>query len=396
MNTIPDPVAWQKHRAVRKFSNRGTFFNIPAFTGIANNIGISLIATQFNYQASQHFTITTLPIISSNISFVACIKYVLAGGVVKRFKLWENVGETIIGCPLYAGQKIYKNFTIEIWTIPDYTTTINEEEIKVSISIKRYVDNLLHQEDVEECTGVQCSLLNNINVLEPPTPQQFFYTNEGIIFIAGNLVTGWTDNSGNGRTLTVAGLQSAYTAVEALINNKHSVTFDNGKQLRNISGVSYRNDHFFIVTNQLAWILNRALITTDTLTLKQNNVSPRLAVDFVTTLINTYNTALNTWFIIAVKITHEVIKGYTLYLSVFDFQKHLFTANYLIGDIIVVDEVLTLIFGGANIKMAEIIGYQDALPAESSNQVIAYLGYKFNLGLSLPLQFNACAVVENQ
>lgn len=61
----------------------------------------------------------------TNPTYVACIMWKDINGVVYRYKLWEDVGETgyLLSVPLYAGQVIMKNFRFEIWSLSGAITT---------------------------------------------------------------------------------------------------------------------------------------------------------------------------------------------------------------------------------------------------------------------------------
>src|SRR5437016_5186691 len=175
MVNIPDYSGWLKSRKAKPFKSNTSFFNIPIFNenvpNFDSNTLVSIIATQFNYQATQHFVIKALPTKPSSPTFCPVIKYI-HNNVVTRYKLWENVGEGVIPANLYNGEKIFKNFTIEIWTIPidDPVTNpllniVNVNVLSVGISILSYVTDLAKKDiPVEDCIGIECNDLANINI----------------------------------------------------------------------------------------------------------------------------------------------------------------------------------------------------------------------------------------
>src|SRR6266480_343100 len=177
MVNIPDYSGWLKSRKAKPFKSNTSFFNIPIFNenipNFDSNTLVSIIATQFNYQATQHFVIKALPTKPSNPTFCPVIKYI-HNNIVTRYKLWDNVGEGVIPANLYNGEKIFKNFTIEIWTIPGDDPVIplnvrNDNNLAVGISILSYVTDLAKKDTpVEDCIGVECNDLANINILAPP------------------------------------------------------------------------------------------------------------------------------------------------------------------------------------------------------------------------------------
>lgn len=177
---VPDYAAWQKSRKAVPFSNRHSYFEIPIFVGtpefarfsnvIPPQIGsCQSLLVQYNFTASQHFIITELPTKPAGANFIPCIKYTLSGGTVVRYKLWTDTLDYIIGhASLYAGQKIYKNFILEIWNLLTMLDVSNPTTIKVPISILQYVTDLNVQTDIKDSTGVECIKLTTTNGLVLP------------------------------------------------------------------------------------------------------------------------------------------------------------------------------------------------------------------------------------
>lgn len=100
---------------VRKLA---TYLTIPEFSLDATWRGASEIIKKFRFNLSSpiSFVRITPP---SDPNFVACVAWKPTSETIIRYKLWEDVGE-ILYVPLYGGQTVLANFSIEIWnTKPD-------------------------------------------------------------------------------------------------------------------------------------------------------------------------------------------------------------------------------------------------------------------------------------
>ena len=387
---IPDWSAWIKQRKANAFRNAASFFNIPVFNENGNGGTISYIVTQFDYIATQNFILKSLPTKPSNPTFCPVIKYTLASGQVVRYKLWENVGETILGCSLYNGQKIFKNFVIEIWSLNAVTNVLNLAPIPVAISILYYITDLANQNPVEDDIGAECNGLSNVNVGSPITTDlQFWYDTSNGVTQSGGGVSAWADRSGNGRDLSVVGITPSYGSSDATINGKPTITFNNGRAMRNVAGGIYEANQILMVVKQVSWTLGKDLLLTDSLELKQDDVTPS-----INALINAHDNRdtdliIGTWFLLEFILEHSGSDTIILLnVSPLNFYGNVQTQFY-VGESFT-NSLQTLTIGDANIRVAEILGYGQ--PVADITQTIQYLGYKYSDGFSLPLNFAACSV----
>lgn len=98
---------------------------IPSFSkAIAAWTGASIEVAQFNYSVGSWFTIRGLPTKPATPTFVPVIRYRIDTQMF-RYKLWENAGE-VLYLPLYGGQPIGPNFSIELWSVRDKLTLRNQ------------------------------------------------------------------------------------------------------------------------------------------------------------------------------------------------------------------------------------------------------------------------------
>jgi hypothetical protein len=103
-------------------TKRHTILYLPAFEVDATWRGASEIVKEFRYSASNNMSIVKRAT-PTNPNFVACVAWKPTAETIVRYKLWEDVGE-ILYVPLYNGEKIDGDFSIEIWnTKPDAAIT---------------------------------------------------------------------------------------------------------------------------------------------------------------------------------------------------------------------------------------------------------------------------------
>lgn len=113
---------WITKRPVTPVVPRRSYITLPAFDSVDTvwRSGAE-IARQFNYTASNNFTLLRRPLrpdfTSASTSFSLAIRY-RRGSTVHRWKLWESEWDAKSGIiwPLYRGEKIYRNFCLEAWT----------------------------------------------------------------------------------------------------------------------------------------------------------------------------------------------------------------------------------------------------------------------------------------
>ena len=103
------------------------YITLPAFSTVVNWLGYSDIVASFNFEAPNSFSLKWLNIgdpttgvvspIPFNPNYLLAIMWRDSYGKVYRYALWKNVGEILyFNIPLYTGQRIAKNFRLEIWS----------------------------------------------------------------------------------------------------------------------------------------------------------------------------------------------------------------------------------------------------------------------------------------
>lgn len=96
----------------------------------------SEILLQYNYSAPNNFSLPNgriaMPV---DCNYELCIRY-RQGDQVTRYKMWANPNSTLQNVPLYNGQKILKNFVLEIWNIAHSNRVTNNAIINLSTSVK--------------------------------------------------------------------------------------------------------------------------------------------------------------------------------------------------------------------------------------------------------------------
>lgn len=180
---------WQVIRPARKLTGRRSFFVIPTFS--YNSVtwkGASEVVTQFNYTVDRNFVLprTVNPPVDPN--FVACIRWHDEDGNVRRYKLWQNVGEVLNVSLIRPSNVIGNNFTVEIWNIETDTSSSLAEEIEVRTSLKTAIRSVNEITDIEEDAGIEYprSQLVNTNIIS------HVYTNISDIATAyGMTLLGW-------------------------------------------------------------------------------------------------------------------------------------------------------------------------------------------------------------
>lgn len=101
-----------------KLTRTQAYITLPAFT-IENVawLGYSQIVASFNYEGPNNFSISSLASLPVDPSYCLCIMWKDDDNTCHRYRIWQDVGETIHDFPhtLYTGQVIGKNFRFEIW-----------------------------------------------------------------------------------------------------------------------------------------------------------------------------------------------------------------------------------------------------------------------------------------
>jgi hypothetical protein len=155
--TLDTTGRWNSFSPVSVVDFNKTYITIPAFalTGIPN-LAYSGLVAQFNYVLGKNASILgLLHAVSPN--YCACIRYRI-GGVVHRYRLHTVSGAVILGePPIYHYQKVFKNFCIEIWSLPGLTIATNTAAINLRTSIQSAATdmsaNIVNETGTETAVG---------------------------------------------------------------------------------------------------------------------------------------------------------------------------------------------------------------------------------------------------
>lgn len=157
---------YQQYVAVSVVGKRRGYLILPSFavTGLTWP-GNSVVCRQYNYACTKNFTIRQLPTKPTSPDYLPVIKY-RVGNEVYRYKLWTVTETEVPGVswiPLYNGEVIKKNCSIEIWTT-NGTTATNAADITLQISITRATATITDGatfEDADETAVTDMKSTNN-------------------------------------------------------------------------------------------------------------------------------------------------------------------------------------------------------------------------------------------
>jgi len=151
---VPPPLndtgAWQIPRTLQRWldinpithlTRTQAYITLPAFNVNVNWLGYSDIVASFNYEGPNNFSLIGFNIEpSSTPNYLLCIMWKDSKDNVNRYKLWSGVGEILyFNIPVYAGQKIGKNFRFEIWST-NSSPVVQGTAIQIYTSVLGKVD----------------------------------------------------------------------------------------------------------------------------------------------------------------------------------------------------------------------------------------------------------------
>ncbi len=97
--------------------------------------GASYVSIQFDYTVASNISLIPVPVKPGGLNFILCVKW-RVGTTVYRYKLWDH-NDGLLYVPLYTGQRVGKNFVLEVWTIS------SSETVSLSSPVNFYT-SLLH------------------------------------------------------------------------------------------------------------------------------------------------------------------------------------------------------------------------------------------------------------
>jgi len=106
---------WLDVNPVSPLTRTQTYLVVPAFNLLTSWFGYSTLIGAYNFTGTRNFTLPPFDV-PTNPNYILCISW-HEGGMLHRYKLWEDVGEVFyFDAPLYTGQLIKANFRFEVWT----------------------------------------------------------------------------------------------------------------------------------------------------------------------------------------------------------------------------------------------------------------------------------------
>lgn len=128
--------SYKFNKKIRVVTDLNQKIEIPAFTTtLPSWPGASYIVARIIVQMGFLWSFR-IPVVKPTVTFVPCIKWVESGTIVRRYKLWEDVGE-LLGYPLYTGELIpAADVILEFWSIEDeLTVALTEDEWQPLITL---------------------------------------------------------------------------------------------------------------------------------------------------------------------------------------------------------------------------------------------------------------------
>lgn len=394
---------WLRRTPAVPVRRRNTYIEVPAFnyTGLVWK-GASECVAQFNFSASNKFTLITLPTKPTGANFGLCIRYRI-GEIVYRFKLWDDEAFKLTGdVPIYTNEIIRANFVIEVWSYENETTAVNEEALRTITSV-RVLPTDVSQLGVNAALAVGAEFRDLDNVaatLAAPSSGLVyqFAADVGLVSLAGNVVS-WANQLGE--TLLPVGGNVGYTASVGAINNKPSVNFaSNAVGLENLAMTAGISATFGLLIQQSnGYVAGTNIIETyfgsnPNVTLIQNAISPE--IEYNGAVINDQAT-LNSWIIIIINYTtNEAVTEYYTNMNVYSVNSGILIAAAQSTSVFPPSaaQIDGLKLGNASVagslfSLAELLIY-NVNPVGLEASIVNYLATKYGSAgaIALPLTFN--------
>lgn len=185
------------------------YVSLPAFNIPSAGRSYSEIVGVYSYEATNNFSIKNYRNFTNDGSYSLCIAYANSDLSVVRYLLVRgNSDNNLSYPPMYAGQKIKKNFRLEIWDGIDHVNCINENIIQMFSTVLGSLDYRYGLDFVLGNSSILCTSQANTNnsvVLNPPQANLQLWLTANAAYVdldgSGN-VTNWRDRSINAFTLT--------------------------------------------------------------------------------------------------------------------------------------------------------------------------------------------------
>lgn len=145
---------------------RLNFIILPVFLALAGSKGASEIVSKFTYNFARKFSI--INITRNHVgSYCACVSWKPTAETIVRYKLWEGEGE-LLYVPLYTGQRIFKDFFIEIWNASSIPNVVNGSD-KLYLSLLTLDTDKCENSDIDNnaATRLCTDLIFDLNNFNP-------------------------------------------------------------------------------------------------------------------------------------------------------------------------------------------------------------------------------------
>ncbi len=381
---------WQTSRPVVPIDKQRAYITLPAFSSTFVWRGVPTIVLEYQYAATNNFTLTgVLPSKPVDANFTLCIKYRVDSEVF-RFKLWSTEGQ-LTDTPLYNGEVIKKNFTLEVWSRGDDSPVVLSSSTNFHLSIRKVRETLnlgsTYLNADASSPVVQAALVNtnSVPVTEPPsTDRSSWYKSEGIQLDVFNRITQW-DNADYVAPLLPAGGNeilteniNGYKAANLLASLNHILS-------ATIVGDLYAAHVFAVIKINEAKTAESNYIKFDGGELLQvvaNSDANQLVIN--DPLEEGLDFSVDTWYLLEVTTNSNDAGRWGLLLNPFSD-----TTTSKQGDEVNAGTLGTITLGEtvqafSDYSIAEFLTYNEVLSSADRTQVLSYLRDKFR-PIQLPL-----------
>ncbi|MDO8335183.1 MAG: hypothetical protein Q7T74_00145, partial [Candidatus Saccharibacteria bacterium] len=204
---------------------RSQYVNLPAFTTVNPTWkGASEIVAQYNFSASANFYLLNRPAKPSGVNYGLCIRY-RVGGVVYRYKLWDDDSFILGNVDLYDKHLIKKNFVLEIWSFEGEVNSSQAVAISLWQSLRTVPTDLTVTTSIAlayTALATYADLQNIAPTFSMPAVIKYQWeANTGYSLALAR----WTDSI-SGSVLESNGVvPPGYNSTDALFNDKASISF---------------------------------------------------------------------------------------------------------------------------------------------------------------------------
>lgn len=373
------------------------YFDLPVFA--VNNIawkGASEIVKQYGFTASKNFALRQRPAKPSGANYVPCIRYRI-GDVVYRWKLWEDANLVLPNVVLYAGQIIKKNFCIEIWNLNGQATAGQAASLRLNAGIRRVISDFsaLPADYADDIGEAVASLVGTLAAGNPPAGATVWFKADAGVTKAGNNVTGWADQSGNGYNLANAGFASPVFFANGFSDRSMPYIFFDFTQGTLFNLTAPNTQCYYIALVVDTWELGKTVFNDGTRFTTMNPSDKKLRTNWLVNADVDYATVVGKPLILRLDRTNipqsanrvQIVRidDYPTVVSAAEVNTGGFTSAQ--GAVIVLggDAGLTYQF-----RIAELIGYnQAALSAANDTAIKEYFAARYAALANLPIVLDA-------